>query len=126
MKLLQIAMVVLGASFLSADAAQAQSFTYQNVRKDYVFDDGFGIPHSKTVAQQGSVRIAADEVSIDGTVYKKNDKGVYKNAKGKSVDLSYCYQGQKLVAVRVSTGHIINNYLVDEAGTAPVAVVEKK
>ena len=117
-------MIILGLSFLSTEALQAQSFTYSNVRKDYVFDDGFGIPHSKTVAQQGAVQISGDETTIDGAVYKKNEKGVYKNAKGRSVDLSYSYQGNKLVAVRISTGHIINNYLVEEV--APTQVVVQK
>ena len=125
MRTLKYALITLGLTIISAEALQAQSFTYSNVRKDYVFDDGFGIPHSKTVAQQGAVRISKDEVYIDGAIYKMNEKGVYKNAKGKSVDLSYSYQGNKLVAVRISTGHIINNYLVEESAPQQIAVVQK-
>jgi hypothetical protein len=121
----KFALIVVGFALSSADTLQAQSFTYSNVRKDYVFDDGFGIPHSKTVAQQGNVQISADEVVIDGATYIKNEKGVYKNAKGKSVDLSYGYEGAKLVAVRISTGHIINNYLVEESAPTHIAVVQK-
>ncbi len=121
----KLALIVVGLSLSSADALHAQSFTYNNVRKDYVFDDGFGIPHSKTVSQQGSVQIAGDEVTIDGAIFKKNEKGVYRNAKGKAVDLSYSYEGAKLVAVRVSIGHIINNYLVEESAPTHIAVVQK-
>ena len=118
--LLTLALITLGSA-----AATAQSYTYSNIRKDYVYDDGFGIPHSKTVEKQGDVRIAPDEVFIDGEVYRKNEKGVYKNARGKSVDLAFDYKGRKLVALRISTGHIINNYMLEEAPRQEEAVVQR-
>ena len=125
MRSLQITLFSLAIVLCSAEALKAQSFTYNNVRKDYVFDDGFGINHSKMVPQQGQVRISEEEVYIDGATYRKNEKGVYKNAKGRSVDLSYSYQGSKLVAVRLSTGYIVNNYLVEEAAPEQRVVVKK-
>jgi hypothetical protein len=115
--LLTAALILAGGT-----AVQAQSFKYSNIRKDYVFDDGFGVPHSKTVSQQGDVRIAPEEVHIDGSVYRMAEKGVYRNAKGKAVDLSFSYQGSKLVAVRLSTGHIINNYMLDNSADQGVVV----
>jgi hypothetical protein len=110
---------------LSSTVADAQSYTYSNIRKDYVFDDGFGINQSKTVSQQGDVRVSTEEVYIDGAVYRLNEKGVYKNAKGRTVDLAFSYKGNKLVALRMSTGHIINNYLLDEPAARQDAVVQK-
>ena len=108
--LLTFALFLLGSV-----AVQAQSFTYSNIRKDYVFDDGFGVPRSKMVDKGGHLQLSAEEVVIDGSVFRRNEKGVYKNAKGKSVDLSFAYEGDKLVAVRLSTGHVINNFMVDAA-----------
>ena len=105
-------------------AASAQSYKYSNVRKDFAPDDGFGVPHSKTVSQQGDVRVAPEEVSIDGNIYRMDEKRVYRNAKGKAVDLSFSYQGSKLVAVRLSTGYTINSYLLESANTSE-AVVQK-
>ncbi len=111
----KLTLLTLALVFFGSAAVQAQSFTYSNIRKDYVFDDGFGIPQSKTVQKAGQLQVGAEEVVIDGSVFRRNEEGVYKNAKGKSVDLSFSYQGDKLVAVRLSTGHIINNYMVESA-----------
>ena len=125
MRTLQITLFSLAVMLCSVGSLKAQSFTYNQVRKDYVFDDGFGINHSKLVPQTGEVKISQDEISIDAAIYRKNEAGVYKNAKGRSVDLSYSYQGNKLIAVRLSTGHIINNYLVEVAAPDQPVVVRK-
>ena len=122
MNILKHALSCIALILVSSVATHAQTFTYSSIRKDYVFSDGFGIPHSKTIMQSGSVRINRNEVYIDGVMYRMDSEGVYKDVKGKSVDLSYSYTGKKLVAVRISTGHIINNYLLDKA--SQVAVVQ--
>ena len=114
MSALKNILLILALSIAGTTAVQAQSYKYNSVRKDYVFDDGFGIPQSKTVKQEGDVRIDRNEVSIDEVKYRRDSDGIYKNEKGKSVDLSYAYNGMKLIAVRISTGHIVNSYLLNQ------------
>lgn len=98
------------ACMASIQIANADSFKFHQVRNEYIMDDGFGIPHTKIQKQEGTVEVNADEIQIDGHVYTRDERGRYRNERGRAVDLTLSYSGATLKNLRISTGHIVHQY----------------
>lgn len=111
-------------SLFGMQTANADSFTYHQVRKDYIFDDGFGIPQTKTQEQSGKVEVTADHIDIDGQIYTLDEHGKYRSERGRAVDLTLGYSGSTLKNVRISKGHIVHQYDLEK--TAPVSGIANK